>query len=59
MKISKFYGISPYKVFTWQKPDIVAADKAKKATMIIDVALPGDTVQSMIKNKKRSRNTGC
>ena len=42
-----------------RRPDIVAADKAKKATMIIDVALPGDTVQSMIKNKKRSRNTGC
>ena len=42
-----------------RRPDTVAADKAKKATMIIDVAIPGDTVQSMIKNKERSRNTAC
>ena len=41
-----------------RKPDIVVVDKVKKETMIVDVAIPGDT-KYVIKNEKTSRNTAC
>ena len=40
-------------------PNIVVFDKIKKETMIIDVAIPGDTRVYVIKNEKRSRNIAC
>ena len=41
------------------RPNIVVVDKIKKETMIIDVAIPGDTRVYVIKNEKRSRNIAC
>ena len=41
------------------RPNIVVVDKIKKETMIIDVAIPGDTRVHVTKNEKRSRNIAC
>ena len=57
-KISRDFTIQCDHIIEARRPNIVVVDKVKNKTMIIDMAIPGET-RECNKEREKSRKTAC